>query len=202
MGLDQYLYKYKKKVNGPIEFNLFHGAVHLEEAEIDVYETYLQDHDKHAFCKGIFIESFVQAFESGNEDTIERVDNYIEQFKPKYDYLMAHPEIRGMTPDEIGYWRKHADLQGYMENIYISRGGDKEFNLVPLYLDKGDCENVIAYAKQELAKHAQGKDVEHTTGFFFGATDPSDWTETIDKFEEVIKNTDFDNESVYYDSWW
>ena len=202
MGLDQYLYKYKTKVNGPIEFNLLHVAAHLDESEIDAYGTYLKDHDKHAFVKSIFIESFVERFENGDESAIETADKYIEEFKPKYDYLMAHPEVKGLEAEDIGYWRKHADLQGYMEELYEARGGDREFNLVPLYLSREDCQNVIAHARQELAKHAQGKDTEHTTGFFFGATDPSDWTQTIDKFEEVLKTTDFDNEVVYYDSWW
>jgi hypothetical protein len=202
MGLDQYLYKYKTKVNGPVEFNLLHGAAHLDESEIDAYGTYLKDNDKSAFVKSIFIESFVERFEEGDESAIETADKYIEDFKPKYDYLMAHPEVKNLQPIDIGYWRKHSDLQGYMEGIYESRGGDREFNLVPLYLDKQDCENVIKYAREQITSHAKGEDVEHTTGFFFGETRVSDWTETIDKFEEVIKNTDFDNEVVYYDSWW
>jgi hypothetical protein len=202
MGLDQYLYKYKAKVNGPIEFKLFHGAAHIADEELDAYENFLKTRDVSALVKGIFIEQFVERYEAGDEETFKIVNDWIEDFKPKYDYLQSHPGINNLKPEEIGYWRKHADLQGYMENVYMSRGGDREFNLVPLYLDNGDCENVIKYAREVLTAHAKGQDVEHTEGFFFGATDPSDWTETIDKFEEVIKNTDFDNEVIYYDSWW
>jgi len=202
MGLDQYLYKYKGKVNGPIEFRLFHNSAHTEDEEIEVYEKFLKDNDKFSLVKGIFVEHFVERYENGDEEALKVVDNWIENFKPKYDYIQSHPGVNNLKPEEIGYWRKHPDLQGYMENIYVSRGGDQEFNCIPLYLDKQDCENVIKYAREVLLAHAKGEDAEHTEGFFFGATDPGDWTDTIDTFEEVIKNTDFDNEIVYYDSWW
>ena len=42
---------------------------------------------------------------------------------------------------EIHCWRKHANLQGWMESLYREKGGSsEEFNCVPLQLTKEDLD--------------------------------------------------------------
>ena len=44
---------------------------------------------------------------------------------------------------EIMYWRKHANLEGWMAGLYRERGGKKEFNCVELKLTEGNL-NALA----------------------------------------------------------
>lgn len=101
---------------------------------------------------------------------------------------------------EVAYWRKHADLNGYMEKMYsriVSK--EKEFNCEYFVLSKQFIINLIELIK----KHLQGMDIfETATGFFWGKTMEGDWEETLEYFEEVLKNTDFEKETIlYYCSW-
>ena len=41
---------------------------------------------------------------------------------------------------ELAYWRKHPNLQGWMENLYHEKGGDESFNCVDLELDLEDLD--------------------------------------------------------------
>ena len=48
-------------------------------------------------------------------------------------YLYKRPKSK-----EIGYWRKHNRLQGWMQNLYENKGGDGTFNCVDLDLTMDD----------------------------------------------------------------
>ena len=41
---------------------------------------------------------------------------------------------------ELAYWRKHPNLQGWMQELYYEKGGEGEFNCVDLELTLGDLE--------------------------------------------------------------
>ena len=41
---------------------------------------------------------------------------------------------------ELAYWRKHPNLQGWMEELYHKKGGEGEFNCVDLELALEDLE--------------------------------------------------------------
>lgn len=71
---------------------------------------------------------------------------------------------------ELAYWRKHPNLQGWMENLWISQGNipdqDCYFNGVELELTWQDLDRL----EQDILS---GKMTDlNTVGFFFG--DPSD----------------------------
>lgn len=129
------------------------------------------------------------------------LDQYM-YLRSKDEEIAKEEEEYGLN--EIAYWRKHSDLQGYMEKIYIERGGDEEFNLIPLELSKEDIENLKEYAIKELKKYKENEEeeIEHTRGFFFGESREKDWEHTIEVCENILSVVDFEKEKVVYDSWW
>lgn len=91
---------------------------------------------------------------------------------------------------EFFYWRKHANLQGWMEGLYRQKGGtDPDFNCVNVQLT---LEDLDALERATLP---------HTTGFFFGETTDEDLAK--DKVFIADARLRISNgESVYYTSWW
>jgi hypothetical protein len=96
--------------------------------------------------------------------------------------------------EELYYWRKHANLQGWMEDLYRKKGGEKEsFNCVPVLLTLEDIERLEETTKQD--------NMPHTTGFFFGESYPEDDLATLEfckKARKAIQAGKF----VFYSSWW
>lgn len=95
---------------------------------------------------------------------------------------------------ELFYWRKHPNLQGWMEKLYREKGGeDTEFNCSVVQLTEEDLDELaIAVASCELPE---------TEGFFFGKSYPEDKerdTEFLDKAYAALKR----GKKVYYSSWW
>ncbi len=43
---------------------------------------------------------------------------------------------------ELAYWRKHPNLQGWMENLWHVKGNDGEFNCEDLELTLDDLDNL------------------------------------------------------------
>ena len=95
--------------------------------------------------------------------------------------------------EEIMYWRKHPNLHGWMEQLYIDKGGKREFNCTPVKLTFTDLDRLFVDV-------AAGT-LPHTTGFFFGQSQPEDFDNDmafITRAKQAIK----DGKSVYYSSWW
>ena len=93
---------------------------------------------------------------------------------------------------ELFYWRKHADLQGWMEALWYSKGGEEVFNMVELDLTSEDLD--------QLAKD-MATGLKTTQGFFFGQSYPEDTEATLEFItkarEELAKGR-----KVSYWSWW
>ena len=76
----------------------------------------------------------------------------------QYAYIKENTdEIDGKPLEQhvdIATWRKHPNLQGYMEALWIKRGGEAgEFNMVEIELSKEDIlELNKAIIKQDLPK--------------------------------------------------
>ena len=90
-------------------------------------------------------------------------------------------------------WRKHPNLQGYMEELYVNKGGDKDFNCVPVRL--------TFYDLQELKEAVINSRLPQTTGFFFGQSDEEHDTETLEFIDKAMLAIAQDME-IYYTSWW
>lgn len=98
---------------------------------------------------------------------------------------------KGEDKIELMYWRKHANLQGWMENLYHARGGTESFNCIPVALDSDDLDRL----EKEYTS------LETATGFFWGSSHPEDDQATADfisKAREYIKK----GYTIEYDSWW
>lgn len=96
---------------------------------------------------------------------------------------------------EFFYWRKHPNLQGWMRNLYTKKGGNKEFNCVPVLLTERDL--------SDLELDLMRGNLPRTSGFFFG-TSTCDEEETqndlqfVRQARELIAN----GFTVFYSSWW
>lgn len=98
-------------------------------------------------------------------------------------------------PTEFFYWRKHHDLHGWMGRLYAERGGEKEFNCVPVRLFEEDLDALELAVKSRM--------LPETTGFFFGNNPPDD--DSLEDDLDFIKKARHhiaEGYAVYYDSWW
>ena len=97
--------------------------------------------------------------------------------------------------EEIHYWRKHPNLQGWMEELYYEKGGESpEFNCVNVQLTWEDLEKLEQNIKEGL--------LPETRGFFFGNNSDEEYREETLEFVENGLNSIKDGYDVYYSSWW
>tara|TARA_B100000700_G_C14859077_1_gene767732 strand:- start:599 stop:970 length:372 start_codon:yes stop_codon:yes gene_type:complete len=95
---------------------------------------------------------------------------------------------------ELAYWRKHPNLQGWMEDLYHEKGNDGEFNCVDLELTLDDLDAL----EESLDEEA----LPETAGFFFG-TDSSDYYAEADReFIVQARAAIKQGYTVIYSSWW
>ena len=106
---------------------------------------------------------------------------------------------------ELAYWRKHPNLQGWMENLWDSKGrpnknedsnpmGLSDFNCVPVELTYEDLDG--------LENDIQQNRMPQTVGFFFG-NDSDDYYRKQDlEFIQSARHALDNGSKVYYDSWW
>tara|TARA_A100001388_G_C28754200_1_gene494014 strand:+ start:943 stop:1275 length:333 start_codon:yes stop_codon:yes gene_type:complete len=93
---------------------------------------------------------------------------------------------------QIMQWRKHADLEGWMSDLYYEKGGEADvFNCVELSLTKDDLLRL-----KDVYQH-----LEQASGFFWGTSVKSDEVQTGDFIESAIQAID-DGYEVIYTSWW
>ena len=94
---------------------------------------------------------------------------------------------------ELHYWRKHPNLHGWMESLYYEKGGQQEFNCVPVQLTADDLDRLESAIK--------AKTLPDTSGFFFGATDGNEADDDL-AFVAEARAAIASGLTVYYDSWW
>ena len=99
--------------------------------------------------------------------------------------------IKGDEKIELQTWRKHADLQGFMEQIWMDRGGRGDFNCVDLKL-------TIDNLTELQSKH---KNLPTATGFFWGAS--TDYkVEQTEHFINEAMRLHSEGWEIIYSSWW
>lgn len=76
---------------------------------------------------------------------------------------------------ELGYWRKHPDLHGYI----IERYADGVDNCEQVFLAE--------YCLLDILEAVENNDLPHTEGFLFGETDGSEREETISILKNAIE---------------
>lgn len=96
---------------------------------------------------------------------------------------------------ELHYWRKHPNLQGWMENLYYEKDGESdEFNCVNVQLTWEDLER--------LEDDIKNNKLPDTCGFFFGDDSDEYYKKDDLKFIEEALLAIRKGYDVYYSSWW
>jgi len=98
---------------------------------------------------------------------------------------------KGEENNEIMYWRKHSDLEGWMSDLYSRRGGKGEFNCVELKLAEPDLQRL----------ETEYRSLKEARGFFWGESRPEDNDSTEDFLSLAYKALD-DGYEIIYTSWW
>tara|TARA_R110000868_G_scaffold4165_1_gene25808 strand:+ start:4852 stop:5235 length:384 start_codon:yes stop_codon:yes gene_type:complete len=92
-------------------------------------------------------------------------------------------------------WRKHPNLHGYFESVFLGKGGTGEFNCQPVVLTEDDL--------HKLAASLIDEDLPETSGFFFGQSDRSNEQNQEDlEFVKSALDAIKEGDTVLYDSWW
>jgi hypothetical protein len=92
---------------------------------------------------------------------------------------------------EIMSWRKHANLEGWMANLYERRGGKDEFNCVELKLRPEDIDKL----KSEHLNLA-------TVGGFFWGKSSYDKDRQTTEFITLAEKYIVKGYEILYTSWW
>ena len=95
---------------------------------------------------------------------------------------------------ELAYWRKHPNLQGWMEELWHEKGNDGEFNCVDVELTLGDLD-ALEEALDESA-------LPEPVGFFFGTDSGDYYAEQDREFIREARAAIKQGYTVVYNSWW
>ena len=118
----------------------------------------------------------------------------------QYAYVSSPEDSR----NEIATWRKHPNLQGWMENLWNEKGRpgsdseafDGSFNCIDLELTREDLDRLeIDLVNQSVASLK-------TVGFFFGEDSDDYYYEQDLAFVLEAKQEILLGNKVYYTSWW
>jgi hypothetical protein len=105
---------------------------------------------------------------------------------------------------ELAYWRKHPNLQGWMEDLWISKGSpglteedstfDSGFNCVDLELTLEDLD--------DLERSLDEAALPETSGFFFGEDSNEYYAEQDREFITEARDAISKGYTVVYSCWW
>ena len=102
---------------------------------------------------------------------------------------------------EIAYWRKHPNLQGWMEKLWHNKGCPNahednidEFNCTPVELTKEDLDS--------LEQALDSNSLPETQGFFFGSNSDDEYRQQDVEFIGLARKALDSGLTVVYDSWW
>ena len=95
---------------------------------------------------------------------------------------------------ELAYWRKHPNLQGWMQDLYHEKGGEEDFNCVDLELTLEDLDAL----EESLDEEA----LPETAGFFFGGNADDHYAEEDREFIVAARAAIKQGYTVVYSSWW
>ena len=99
---------------------------------------------------------------------------------------------------ELAYWRKHPNLQGWMEELWYEKGcpndGGDGFNCVDLELTLEDLD--------ALEESLDDEALPETAGFFFGGNADEHYAEADREFIVAARAAIKQGYTVVYSSWW
>ena len=113
----------------------------------------------------------------------------------QYAYLAARQADEWDNHQELAYWRKHPNLQGWMEKLFLDKGGNCDsFNGVELELTWDDVDR--------LEQDIQAGKLPSTQGFFFGNNSDEHYKDHDLDFCRRAKAELFLGRRVFYNSSW
>tara|TARA_Y100001963_G_scaffold10529_1_gene13507 strand:+ start:1251 stop:1670 length:420 start_codon:yes stop_codon:yes gene_type:complete len=95
---------------------------------------------------------------------------------------------------QLAEWRKHPNLQGWMQELYYEKGGEGEFNCVDLELTLENLDALEATLDEE--------ELPETVGFFFGSNADDHYAEADREFIVQARAAIKQGYTVVYSSWW
>lgn len=122
-----------------------------------------------------------------------------------YAYAAVQPnqEWNDNNQREIAYWRKHPNLHGWMERLWVEKGrytgtggpdSDPTFNGIELELTWEDLD--------QLEQDITNNQLPHTTGFFFGENSDEYYRNEDLEFVKKARVELFSGLKVFYNSSW
>ena len=118
----------------------------------------------------------------------------------QYAYCRAKKKGSYGDSREIAYWRKHPNLQGWMEQLWIKQNpdynpeGNNMFNGVELELTWEDL--------AELERAVIHDQLPQTKGFFFGEDSDDYYKQSVLEFVRNARAELFLGLKVFYNSSW
>jgi hypothetical protein len=109
-------------------------------------------------------------------------------------YFYIEDKSTGEDAVEIGYFRKHPNLQGWMERVWRDKGNEGYFNCVSLYLDENTLNN--------LQYDVENDQLPSTSGFFFGGNSDEYYKDYLLEVIDNCRSELYAGNSVFYSSWW
>ena len=127
------------------------------------------------------------------------LDQYAYTAAKNNQYREFYDNGNVSEPKEIAYWRKHPNLHGWMEKLWVEKGypgGSAEdmFNGIELELTWEDLDR-LKYA-------VENGELPGTTGFFFGDNSDDYYRAEDLKFIQEAKADLFVGLRVFYNSSW
>lgn len=107
--------------------------------------------------------------------------------------------------EELAYWRKHPNLQGWMERLWENKGRPNlpedhkenmlgDFNCIPVELNSDDID--------DFEDAVRGNSLPETGGFFFGENSDDYYKEKDLEFIQKAREALDAGLTVEYNSWW
>lgn len=124
------------------------------------------------------------------------LDQYVYIVKKSENNKVVDMECpENMYLNNYYYWRKHANLEGFMRELYYSKGGESEsFNNNSVKLEEKDV-------KRLGVKTLEGV-MPVTTGFFFGESLEEHDIMTLEFIAKALRTLKEGEYDMYYMSSW
>ena len=127
-------------------------------------------------------------------EPIEATEDYTYEDFDGNRHVKQRTYVSYEEEHEVAYWRKHPNLQGWMENLWREKGGEGEFNCVDVELTAADLE--------KLEQDIDYGDLSETEGFFFGNPSDDRYKEGDLEFIREARAAIKQGYTVVYSSWW
>ena len=115
----------------------------------------------------------------------------------QYAYVASKAKDHWDNHQEIAYWRKHPNLQGWMEKLFFEKGGECDtFNGVELELTWDDIDRLEKDIKEGRVAQLG------TRGFFFGDFSDDYYRDHDLEFCRNARAELFLKRKVFYNSSW